>query len=212
MRNGVVASLLVIAVLAGAGAGYLVSEANLRTTTVTSTTTETTTISISTLCSTPVAPTTSSGMADVYVVSPESLGTICVNYHFDTAGSWSFASPGYGPLYYNPRSSSFYGCGESFNKTLATICSTLRISASVGEFTHGADQNVSVAYTIAAENNTTGVFWLFIGICDPVYVAIGPVPASVSGPTQTCISISGEPSYEAVTGVSNILVSVVPTS
>ena len=215
MRNEALASLLVVAVLAGAGASYFVSEANPRTITVistnTATTITTTTYTLPTFCSTPVNPTTSSGMADVYDILPGSLGTICVEYHFDSAGDWSFASPDYGPLYYNNRSSGFYGCSlGSSNATLHAICSTLKIASSVGEFSHGTDSNVSVAYTISAEKNATGIFWLWIGICDPIYVAIGAVPASVSGPTLSCIYITGEPSYETVTGVSSIVVSVVP--
>lgn len=211
MRNGVIASLLVVALLAGAGAGYLVGEANLRTTTTVSTITvvsTSTTISYQAPCSTPVYPTTSSGMTDVYEVSPGSRGTICVDYHFNAAGNWSFASPDYGPL----NGSSFVSCaGGGFNGTVATSCSTLRITSSVGGFSHGADQNVSVIYTVMAGENATGLFWLFIGFCDPVYVAVGSIPASVSGPIfYGCIFTLDEPSYEAVTAVSNVIVSVVP--
>jgi hypothetical protein len=219
MKNGMIAALLVIAIIGGAGAGYLAGEANPRVTTIVSsaTTTSTTTLFIEDTCSIPVSPATTAGMTDVYDVSPGSVGTICVNYHFDAAGSLSFASPGYGPLYYGVNNGhntvGYYSCpgGGTFpNGTSATGCSEVRVTSSMGEFSHGADANVSVVYTITAEKNATGVFLLFVDSCDNVPITLGTPPASIVEPAFSCVTSTNQPSYDAVTAVSNIIVSVVP--
>ena len=211
--------MLVAAIIAGAGAGYLASQASPRTVTTVSstTTTSTTTVSVENACSIPVSLTTTPGMTDVYEVTPGSVGTSCVNYHCDAAGNFSFASPDYGLLYYGQNNGhdtvGVAGCsggGTLPNGTEVSDCSNVRVNSSVGEFDHGADANISVVYTIAAEENATGIFVLFLDSCDSVPIAVGSTPASVTEPSLSCITWSSQPSYDAITAVSNVVVSVVP--
>lgn len=160
------------------------------------------------LCTTPVQPSNASGTADVYVLTPGTVGAICVGYQFRSSGTYSFSTPDFGPL----NGSSFQACGPggSFNGTTLAPCEHLSITGIPGSINHSGPQNVTVAYTIRADSDAGGLYWLFIGSCDPVVLAIGTAPASVPAPVLLCVSSTQSPSGETVTGVSNVSVAEVP--
>lgn len=156
-------------------------------------------------CSTPVHLSNASGITEVYVFAPGSTGVICVSYQFRTSGTYSFSSPDFGPL----NGSSFQACGPfgSYNGTVLASCRYLSITALPASVDHSGPQNVTVAYTIQVGANAKGLFWFFIGSCDPIALAIGEAPTSVPGPVLLgCVVSSEVPNSEAVTGVSNVSV------
>jgi hypothetical protein len=160
---------------------------------------------ISSHCSTPVQPSNASGITEVYVLKPGSVAVICVNYQFHSSGTYSFSTPDFGPL----NGSSFQACGPfgSYNGTVLASCRYLSVTSLPASVDHSGPQNVTVAYTIQVAANAKGLFWFFIGSCDPIVLAIGSAPTSVPGPMFFgCIMSSEEPGSEAVTGVSNVSV------
>ena len=58
--------------------------------------------------------------------------------------------------------------------------------------------------------NATGLYWFFIGNCNPIDLVVGELPAHAFPSNLFCISSSGTPSSETVTGVTNINVALVP--
>ena len=159
-------------------------------------------------CSTPVHPINASGIADVYVLAPGSTGVICVSYQFRSSGTYSFSTPDFGPL----NGSSFRACGpgDSFNGSTLASCRHLSITATPASVVNSRAQNFTVAYTIQADSNAEGLYWFFVGSCDPIVLAVGSAPASVPAPVLTCVSSTSGPSGEAVSGVSNVSVVEVP--
>ncbi|MBI3841283.1 MAG: hypothetical protein HY297_04965 [Thaumarchaeota archaeon] len=210
MRNETFAFVITLLVTVSALGGYYAGSVTTRGIV---TTTQTTTAYLTSSCSTPVHPSNSSGMTDVYQLAPGSVGVICVDYEFDSAGYYSFASPNFGPLFISEGGFSFGACGSKnkSNGSEASRCSGLKITPSLTAPYHLARQDVTVAYNLQTGANVTGLYWFFIANCDPIPIAIGPLPKSVPYPFIYCISISGSPSSETVTGVSNINVALVPS-
>ena len=162
-------------------------------------------------CSTPVYPSNASGITEVYVLAPGSTGVICISYQFRSSGTYSFSAPDFGPL----NGSSFQACGPPgyANGSSLEPCRNLSITSMPSTVDHSGTQNVTVAYTISVGVNAKGLYWLFIGSCDPIVLAVGSAPASVPGPVFLgCIASSEGPSSEAVIGVTNIGVVEAPFS
>ena len=154
-------------------------------------------------CSTPVHPSNASGITEVYVLTPGSTSVICVSYRFHTSGTYSLSTPDFGPL----NGSSFQACGPPgyANGSSLEPCRNLSITSMPSTVDHSGTQNVTVAYMIDVGVNAKGLYWLFIGSCDPIVLAVGSAPASVPGPVFFgCIASSEGPSSEAVVGVTNI--------
>ena len=159
-------------------------------------------------CTTPVQPSNASGTADVYVLVPGSVGVVCVGYQFRGGGTYSFSTPDFGLL----NGSGFQACGPfgSFNGTALAPCEHLSVTALPAVLNHPGPQNITVTYTIRTDSSAGGLYWLFIGPCDPIVIAVGSAPASVPAPVLLCVSSTSSPSGAAVTGVSNISVVEVP--
>ena len=154
-------------------------------------------------CPTPVHLSNASGTTEAYVLAPGSTGVICVSYRFQGSGDYSFSTPDFGPL----NGSSFQACGQpgSYNGTDLASCKYLGVTALPASVEHSGPQNVTVAYMIHASADAKGLYWFFIGSCDPIVLAVGSAPSSVPGPVFLgCIMSSMAPSSEAVTGVSNV--------
>ena len=156
-------------------------------------------------CATPVK-----GNTDIFALRPGSTGYICVAYHFDSVGIWSFGAPGYGPLISNESVGTYSDCRVPYGTTAVALCSSFKIVSSTGTVFHAAGQNFTVAYTLSAGENGTGLFWFFIGPCDPVDVAVGAIPTHIPLRPLSCIATTGNPSRESVSGVSGIETATVP--
>ncbi len=201
MRNGTFAFVAVVLVVVSSLGGYYVRSA---------TSNQTVTMYQSGPCSSPVTAYNATGMVQAFQVFPGSVGLVCVDYRFNSAGSYSFAPPNFGPL----TNSEFSSCSSQnrFNGSVAASCSTIGITSSSAPSQHSAGQTISVVYTIQVGKNASGLFWLFIGNCDPVTLAVGALPSTIFSPGfLNCVTVVGAPSSESVTGVSNINVALVPT-
>jgi len=156
-------------------------------------------------CTTPVK-----GNTDVFEIGPGSTGLICVAYHFDSVGLWSFGAPGYGPVIYNESVRSYSDCSVPYGKAAIALCSSFKIVSSTGTVFHATGENLTVAYALSAGMNATGLFWFFIAPCDPIAVVVGAFPAHIPPPELSCVATTGNPSGESVTGVSGIETATVP--
>lgn len=153
------------------------------------------------LCSPATLPPTNTSTIDVFQVRPGSAAVICVNYSFSHSGSYSF-TPDYGP-----QASGAYRACDYLNGT-ASKCSDLSITASQSTFDHSADQNVTIAYTIVAGRNITGIWWFFVGSCEAIPLVFGAAPSPVSYPVVSCVTSNAAPSSAAITGYWNLNVSL----
>ena len=150
-------------------------------------------------------------MTDVYQLTPGSVGEICVTYKFSGTGIYSFASPDYGP--WTPLGYCACSCDPKWdNGTAATLCAGFDVTPSRGLLIHFPGESISVEYTVQAEQNTTGLFELFITSCNAVPIAVGTIPASVPIEPLECMCCVGTfgPQNGEVVGVSNMYVALAP--
>ena len=202
MRRELLAVAVLAAVVASALSGYYVGSASRHPRTVTTTYVEAT-------CNTPVT-----GTGDVYEVEPGSTGTICVSYHFDSAGTWSFGEPGVGTVNYTDDAVTYAGCSGAVSgattRAAFALCSSVRMFSSTGTLNHTAGQNLTVAYTLEVGKNGTGLVSFYIGPCNLLFIVIGPLPSRLPPAPTFCNTVSDAPTSESVTGVSGIRVVSLP--
>ncbi|MGD0396628.1 MAG: hypothetical protein ABSB26_06945 [Nitrososphaerales archaeon] len=196
MRNEAFVFVTVVLVVVSALAGYCAGNSLNQGTTITNT------AFVPASCSTSVSASNAPGMIRVYKMNPGSLGVICVDYQFASAGNFSFdlGGPICVSMVVSDGLSAVYSCD-------------LELTPSISSFDHVEGQNVTVAYLIQSDKNATGVYW-FGGYCDPLMIpiAVGLVPTSVAFPgfPIPCIIDLNSPSGATVAGVTGMNVSLVP--
>lgn len=208
MRKEVLALAVIGLVIVSGAAGYLAATFSMRSATTTTTATPITLPS--SVCTTPIPRINETGTTDVYQIGLESIGVICVRYEFHGNGSYSFSPTDYGPQV-GSGGSSWFACGAKNGSIVALSCSGLSITPSQPSINHLTSQNITVAYTVRTETDVDGLFWFFIGSCDPIPLAIGLGLDWVSPPGFGCITILGAPTNVTVTGTWNINVAEVST-
>lgn len=203
----ILVALVAVSALAGYYAGNSMSHTTTMTTVSVTTKSVTSTSVVPVSCSTPVNASVPTGMDQVFQMSPGSVGVICINYQFASAGNFSLEAPG-GVLYEG------LNCVVTSSSNGSPVYSCdLRLTPSISLFDHAAGQNVTVAYLVQSDKNATGVYW-FGGVCGPVLIpfAVGKLPASLSYPffVLGCLFMPNMPSGATVTGVTNMNISLVP--
>jgi hypothetical protein len=208
VKGEILAVVAVSLIIASALAGYFEGSATIHRVT---TATATTTLYLSG-CPTSVRfpnATRTTGV-QAYQMSPGSIGVMCINYHFDTSGNYSFAPADYGP--YTDMSFSACNTKNYPNGSVPHSCTVLRITPSPTSFDHTAGQSIAVTYAIQADGGATGVYWFFIANCNPIPLVIGSIPASLTyPPVIPCTSVPDTPNSANVTAVFNINVVMVPS-
>jgi hypothetical protein len=165
----------------------------------------------STTCSTPI-PTPATNFTDVYQIAPGSTGSICVDYEFESGGTYSVGPVDPGTLYVSSRGYSYQSCGAT---NINGTCPGLDITPSPAEFNHQAGEVVAVSFTVQTAGNASGLYLLFVSNSDPVILAVGPVvPSSMpifgQGLPGPPTPVNSTPPNVTISGVSNIKVAVVP--
>ena len=216
---GIVAALLVAGLVASAL--YLGPRTDLATVTATNSSLSTTPtqsvvppISSTSPCSTPIPPSNQSQTVDVYQIAPGSTGSICVDYEFESGGTYSVGPGDPGTLYVSSSGYSYQTCGAT---NINGTCPGLDISPSPAELTHQAGEVVTVSFTVQTADNASGLYLLFVSNSDPVILAVGTVvPSSMpilgEGLPGPPTPVNSAPPNVTISGVSNIEVAVVPLS
>jgi hypothetical protein len=165
-------------------------------------------------CSTPIPPSNQSQTVDIYQIAPGSTGSICVDYEFESGGTYSVGPVDPGTLYVSSRGYSYQSCGAT---NINGTCPGLDITPSPAEFNHQAGEVVAVSFTVQTAGNASGLYLLFVSNSDPVILAVGPVvPSSMpifgQGLPGPPTPVNSTPPNVTISGVSNIKVAVVPLS
>ncbi len=199
MKGAAVAGLLVVAIVIGAGAGYLVGSSTHQNTSPTSTAIPITLPSY--VCTSPTPRDNQTGTTEVYQLSLYSIGVICVTYQFKGNGSYSFSPAVFGP---QPGSSgTWVACVAKAGSSVPADCSDMTITPYQPSINHLSSQNVTVAYTVQTFGGP-GLFWFSIGSCGPIPIAIGEKPSYVVPPGFGCVTTPGDPTSVTVVGTWNI--------
>lgn len=165
-------------------------------------------------CSTPIPSSNQSQTVDVYQIAPGSTGSICVDYEFESGGTYSVGPVDPGTLYVSSRGYSYQTCGAT---NINGTCPGLDITPFPAKFNHQAGEVVAVSFTVQTASNASGLYLLFVGSSDPVILAVGPVippsmPIFGQGLPGPPTPVNSTPPNVTIGGVSNIKVVVVPLS
>jgi hypothetical protein len=137
----------------------------------------------------------------VYQISPGSTATLCVTYTFGKSGTFA------------PSTSSLQ-CGpyRTSNRTIVWNCpGQISIRPSIQSFNHSSHQNSTVAYSLRAPSNDSGVYWFWLTCDDVIPIVVGRLPSSLVFPIIPGCIYEVDLQYSAsVVGVSNMEVTTVP--
>jgi hypothetical protein len=211
MRKGAIASMLVVAILAGAGAGYLVGNENEHTTTFTAVTTTTTTVSITgnssgllAQCSHAEAPFLSGLLLGAVTVGTNAPAVICVQYYYFSSVPTTLAT-------------SMMIQAAQPNRTFSGDAN-FTISASANHLIFGGpqdeDEGAVVAFAVTAKPGTSGTYEL---VFSGDYM-LAPMEPAECYYYDTLVTGSGSPLYVypegcityAVTGTSTANLPSIP--
>ena len=157
-------------------------------------------------CSVPIGPRThldlpnNTEMTNVYQMIPGSTATVCVTYSFNKQGTFT---PSTYPLQCGPY--------RAANRTIVWRCpGQITITPSVLSFDHSNHQNLTMAYTLRAPMNDSGVYWFWLDCTDALPVVVGELPPSLVFPIiPGCIYEPNAPGIASVVGVTNLGVAMV---
>ena len=227
MRDEAVIALVLVLVIASAGAGYFVGASNSQTSTLVSTdtttfaTTYTVTSSIvstmtrtqsvlaGTGCSTLVRqPPAGTNDTNLFYLSEPSEAAICITYQYDGKGNVTF-----GP-------DLDYVMGGSGGMTVTSCslypCAGINVSVSPTFVQYDGPTNITVTYRFTTSAGLqVGLYWLLPNGCTPVVLVYGQNYTRINiggvGATLSCYTAPPIPSNAWPVGVSNMAVSAVPT-
>ena len=197
MRSEAFALIGVILVIVSGTAGYYVGSSFSHGTTVT------TVSSVPERCASRVEALNVSGTIQVFQVKPASIGVICINYQFSSAGNFTTLSGRQSPVCMTKNET---------NNQYGVSCD-IELTPSISWFYHTSGQNVEVTYLVQSDKNATGVYW-FGGSCSDIMIpfVVGKLPTLLTYPFPPlfCPYFPGDPSGVTVTGVTEMTVALVP--
>ncbi|MGP8057694.1 MAG: hypothetical protein ACLP9K_08875 [Nitrososphaerales archaeon] len=198
MRDEAFAFIGVILVVVSGMAGYYAGSSLGHGTTVT-------TVSlVPETCTSHVDALNASGTIQVFQVKPASVGVICVNYQFSSAGNFSTILSG--------RQSPVCTTKNETGNQYGVSCD-IELTPSIPWFFHQSGQSVTVTYLVQSDKNATGVYWFgdpCLGIMIPFGIGTLPTYLTYPFPILYCPVFLGGPSGVTVTGVTGMTVALVP--